>query len=149
MTRYRNEAVVCTWIDRNRTSAELRDESVHGAVALGLGRRERREEPRRAFEEIRARAPRTANLGAADRMPTHEPWVVSSSRADRRLRRANVGDRARGRSRLEDVLDDGRQPRVVALSRGAAAWAALMARRAVRAREALYASYEASKRRAP
>ena len=41
------------------------------------------------------------------------------------------------------------RPRVVALSRGAAAWAALMVRRAVRAREALYASYEASKRRAP
>ena len=63
-------------------------------VALRLGLRQRRQEPRRALEELGARVLRPAGLGAADRVPADEPGRFRCGRADRGLRRADVGHRA-------------------------------------------------------
>ena len=86
-------------VDRDRPRAERGDERVHRAVALRPGRRERRQEPRRALEQVRAGRPgprvsapqigcpptnRGSSPAAAQTAPFVEPTSVtvqSSARA--------------------------------------------------------------------
>ena len=77
------------------------DEAVHEPVALRVGLRDRRQEPRRALEEPGARVLGAARLGAADRMAADEARRAAGGRDDARLRRADVGDgrRLAGRRR--------------------------------------------------
>ena len=79
------------------------------AVAVAVGRRVRREEPRRALEEVRPRALRAAHLGAGDGMAADEA-LVRDGAGEHALRRADVGHR-RARRRGERGLDGGRQHR--------------------------------------
>jgi len=111
VARHSDEAVVRGRIDGDGARAERRHERVGSTVALGLGRRERRQKPGGTLEQIGARPAGTARLGSADRMATHEARVVPCRRADGPLRRADIGDGAPAGSRLENVVHDGRQHR--------------------------------------
>ena len=102
---------MCDRVDRDGPRPERRDEAVHEPVALGLGRRERRQEPGRAFEELRARMLGSARLRAADRMAADEPAGAEGGGADSNLGRADVRDRATLGARLEDGPHLGRELR--------------------------------------
>ena len=84
---------------------------MHRAVALRVRGRERREEPRRTFEEIGARPRRSARLGSADRMPADESRVLPGRGTDGTLRRAGVRDRACRRRVREHLLHHRRKNR--------------------------------------
>ncbi len=77
VARQRHEPVVRAGVDRHRDRAERGDEAVQMLVALGLCLGDRREEPRRALEELRARVLGATSLGAADRMAADEPRAFS------------------------------------------------------------------------
>ena len=94
VARHRDEAVVGIRADRDGSRAERRDEPVHEPEAVRLRRRGRREEPRRAVEEVRRRALGPTRLGAADRVPADEPPVASRRGRDGPLRRSDVRDGA-------------------------------------------------------
>ncbi len=106
VARHGDEAVVGVRVDRHGPRAECGHEGVGCAIPLGSRGRERRQEPGGALEEIRARTARPARLGAADRVPAHEARVRARRRADGGLRRADVGDRAVVRRRLEHLEHD-------------------------------------------
>ena len=82
VARQRDEPVVRARVDGDRRRAEAGDEPVHEPVALGIGLRQGREEPGRAFEQVRARVLRAACLGAADRVPADEARRAGGGRAD-------------------------------------------------------------------
>jgi hypothetical protein len=62
VTRQGDEAVVGPWVDGDRCGAETRDEPVHESVAVGIGLRQRGQEPGRALEQVRARVIRAPGL---------------------------------------------------------------------------------------
>jgi hypothetical protein len=106
VARQRDQPVMALRVDRDRHGTERGDEPVDEPVALRVGRRDRRQEPGRAVEEIRARMRRAVRLAPADRMPSDE-LLRQAQRPF--LRRADVGDRAAvGRAR-DHLLDEGRQ----------------------------------------
>ena len=109
VARHRDEAVVGIRADRNGSRAERRDEPVHEPEAVRLRRRGRREEPRRAVEEIRRRALRPARLRAADRMPADEPPVASRGGRDGPLRRSDVRHGGPLGRAVERLAHDGRK----------------------------------------
>ncbi len=96
VARQRDQAVVSVGVDRDGDGADRSDERMQRAVALGVGLRDRGEEPGRAVEELGARVGRPARFGPADRMATDEAGVGACGAHDRALRRADVGDRAGG-----------------------------------------------------
>jgi hypothetical protein len=55
VTRHRDEAVVRVRVDRHRRRADVRDEPVDEAVAIGVGVRPGGQKPRRAVEQRGAR----------------------------------------------------------------------------------------------
>jgi hypothetical protein len=101
VARHGDEAVVRLGIDRDGNRPERRDEAVQELVALGLGRGDRRQEPRRTCEELGGGALRPARLGAADRVAADEARLARGRCADAALRRADVGDGAAGAARVE------------------------------------------------
>ena len=94
VARQADEPVVRVRPDRDGSRAERADEAVQQPQPLRRRRRRRGKEPRRAVEELRRGAAGAARLGAADRVAADEPRVRRGRRADRALRRADVGDRA-------------------------------------------------------
>ena len=101
--------VVGARVDRDGTGAERRHEAVHRAQQLRPRPGRRREEPRRALEQLGIRALGPSRLGTADRMAADEPGVGSRGCADGALRRADVGDRAALGCEREHLADDVRQ----------------------------------------
>ena len=96
---------LATTVDRDRLRTERGDECVQRPVALRLGRRDRRQEPRRAVEELAVRVRRPARVRAADRVPADEAPVAAGRPGDGALRRADVGHRAGLNARAEDGGD--------------------------------------------
>ena len=76
------------------------DEPMHEPVRGGVGLRGRRQEPRRALEEVGVGVVGAAGLGAADRMAADEPRRAGRGGDNARLRRADVGDGRRRTRRL-------------------------------------------------
>ena len=109
MARQRDETIVRVGIDRDGDGTDRGHERVQRAVALRVGLRDRREEPRRAVEQLRARVLGPARLGAADRVASDETRIGARGAHDRALRRADVGDRAA--RRLEHLCDRRGEPR--------------------------------------
>ncbi len=103
VARHRHEPVVRAGVDRDRPRPERRHESVQEAEALRLGRRRRREEPRRALEQLGGGTLRPPRLRPADRVPADEARIGARGGADGALRRADVGDGAALRRDVEDV----------------------------------------------
>ena len=97
-----DEPVVRVRPDRDGSRAERADEAVEQPQPLRRRRGRRGKEPRRAVEELRRGAAGAARLGAADRVAADEPRVRRGRRADRALRRADVGDRALPRGPVKD-----------------------------------------------
>ena len=75
---------------------------MHRAMALVVGLRRRRQEPRRALEDAGIRVLGPARFQPRDRVPTDEPRRAGRSGDDRRFRRADVGDRRLLARRRED-----------------------------------------------
>ena len=94
VARQRDEPVVRLRIDRHRHRTKRDDEAVQQPVALRIGRRDRRQEPRRAAEQLAVRMRGAVRLRAAHGMPADEAPVADGLR-DRSLRRADIGDRRR------------------------------------------------------
>ena len=103
VARQPDEPVVRVGPDRDRSRAERADEAVEQPQPLGRRRGRRSEEPRRAVEELRRGAAGPARLGAADRVAADEALVRRGRRADRPLRRADVGDRRSLGRMTEDI----------------------------------------------
>ena len=103
VARQPDEPVVRVRPDRDRSRAERADEAVEQPQPLGRRRGRRSEEPRRAVEELRRGAAGPARLGAADRVAADEALVRRGRRADRPLRRADVGDRRSLGRMTEDI----------------------------------------------
>ena len=101
VARQRDEPVVRVGSIATGVAPSVGDEAVHEAVALGVGLRDRRQEPGRALEEPGARVLGAARLGAADRVAADEARRAGGRRDDARLRRADVGDGRRVAGRLE------------------------------------------------
>ena len=103
VARDRHEPVVRTRVDCNRPCAERGDEAVHRAQQLRAGAGGRRQEPRRAVEELGVGALGAAGLGAADRVTADEAGVTGGGGADRALRRPDVRDDALGSARARST----------------------------------------------
>src|SRR4029450_2004237 len=84
-----------------RAPARPRAEPMHEPVTLRLGGSERRQEPRRALEELCARVLRAPRLRSTDGVTADEAARAERGGADGNLRRADVGDRAAFGARLE------------------------------------------------
>ena len=78
VARDRHEPVVRAGVDRDRPRAEAGDEPVHRAVVGRVGGRGRREEPRRALEEVGARVLRRRE--PPTRTPDGRPRSAGSTR---------------------------------------------------------------------
>ena len=101
VARQRDDPVVRLGVDRDGSRTEPGDECVDEPVALRIRLGQRCQEPRRPLEQLAAGVLRPARLGAAYGMAADEARRSSRARADRRLRRTDVGHRALLGSRRE------------------------------------------------